>query len=93
MNTDTDIRHEENNKIHSSVISWLVQILVKESKNKLLESEVENEMLILHQDVLIINISFEVSILNSFETAPSWSSCQIQRRISGKRLATLLLAG
>ncbi|KAJ3162328.1 Axonemal dynein light chain domain-containing protein 1 [Geranomyces michiganensis] len=34
LNTDTDVRNEENMKLHTSIISWMVHLLVKAGKEK-----------------------------------------------------------
>ncbi|KAI8919300.1 hypothetical protein DFJ77DRAFT_482851 [Powellomyces hirtus] len=34
LNTDTDVRNEENMKLHTSIISWMVQLLIKAGKEK-----------------------------------------------------------
>ncbi|KAJ3141179.1 Axonemal dynein light chain domain-containing protein 1 [Geranomyces variabilis] len=34
LNTDTDVRNEENMKLHTSIISWMVHLLVKARKEK-----------------------------------------------------------
>ncbi|KAI8912817.1 hypothetical protein EDD86DRAFT_274457 [Gorgonomyces haynaldii] len=54
MNTDTDIRNEDNMKLHTSIVNWMVQLLVREGKPKTAE-ESENDFQILHNDLLAFN--------------------------------------
>ncbi|KAJ3033158.1 Axonemal dynein light chain domain-containing protein 1 [Rhizophlyctis rosea] len=58
LNTDTDIRNEENLKLHTSMISWMVHLLVKAGKEKPTDAW-DFEFHQLNQEL----ISFNVNIL------------------------------
>ncbi|KAI8925803.1 hypothetical protein BC831DRAFT_498169 [Entophlyctis helioformis] len=54
MNTDTDIRNEENLKLHTSMISWMVHLLVKGGKERAPESW-DHEFQLLNQELISFN--------------------------------------
>eukprot|EP00842_Homolaphlyctis_polyrhiza_P006814 jgi/Hompol1/721/HPOL_005391-RA len=56
MNTDTDIRNEDNMKLHTSMISWMVHLLVKGGKEKPSESW-DHEFQLLNQELISFNIN------------------------------------
>ncbi|KAJ3191210.1 Axonemal dynein light chain domain-containing protein 1 [Irineochytrium annulatum] len=56
LNTDTDIRNEENLKLHTSMVSWMVHLLVKGGKEKPSESW-DNEFLQLAQELISFNLN------------------------------------
>ncbi|EPZ33129.1 hypothetical protein O9G_004998 [Rozella allomycis CSF55] len=51
LNTDTDIRNDESMKLHNSIISWLVQFLVKNDK----PLEIDVDLQHLHQEIRVFN--------------------------------------
>ncbi|KAI9203094.1 uncharacterized protein BJ171DRAFT_558937 [Polychytrium aggregatum] len=56
LNTDTDIRNEENVKIHTSMISWMVHLLVKGGREKPSESW-DYEFHQLNQELIAFNMN------------------------------------
>ncbi|KAJ3332601.1 putative E3 ubiquitin-protein ligase [Blyttiomyces sp. JEL0837] len=56
MNTDTDIRNEENLKLHTSMISWMVHLLVKAGREKPTEAW-DQEFLQLNQELISFNMN------------------------------------
>ncbi|KAI9363349.1 hypothetical protein DFJ73DRAFT_788970 [Zopfochytrium polystomum] len=56
MNTDTDVRNEENLKLHNSMISWMVHILIKGGKERPSESW-DHELLQLQQELISFNMN------------------------------------
>ncbi|KAI8809992.1 hypothetical protein BJ742DRAFT_676408 [Cladochytrium replicatum] len=56
LNTDTDIRNEENLKLHTAMISWMVQLLVKGSKESPTELW-DHEFHQLHQELISNNMN------------------------------------
>ncbi|KAJ3086136.1 Axonemal dynein light chain domain-containing protein 1, partial [Quaeritorhiza haematococci] len=56
LNTDTDIRNEENLKLHTSIISWMVQLLVKGSKEQPTEAW-DHEFHQLNQELISFNMN------------------------------------
>jgi hypothetical protein len=53
LNADTDVRNEDNMKLHIAIVSWIVQLLVKETKGKFNDPTTASEYDILHADVFI----------------------------------------
>ncbi|KAJ3114491.1 Axonemal dynein light chain domain-containing protein 1 [Physocladia obscura] len=56
MNTDTDVRNEENHKLHTTMISWMVHLLVKSGREKPSESW-DHEFLQLTQEIMAFNMN------------------------------------
>ncbi|ORY40179.1 hypothetical protein BCR33DRAFT_754291 [Rhizoclosmatium globosum] len=56
MNTDTDVRNEENHKLHTIMISWMVHLLVKSGKEKPNETW-DHEFLQLTQEIMSFNMN------------------------------------
>lgn len=56
LTMDTDLRNEENIKLHTSMISWMVNLLVKGGKEKPNESW-DHEFLQLHQELIGFNLN------------------------------------
>ncbi|KAJ3031427.1 UNVERIFIED_CONTAM: Axonemal dynein light chain domain-containing protein 1 [Siphonaria sp. JEL0065] len=56
MNTDTDVRNEENHKLHTAMISWMVHLLVKSGKEKPTEAW-DHEFLQLTQEIMSFNMN------------------------------------
>ncbi|KAJ3122249.1 Axonemal dynein light chain domain-containing protein 1 [Nowakowskiella sp. JEL0407] len=56
LNTDTDLRNEENLKLHNLMTSWVVQLLVKGSKEPPTDAW-DHEFHQLHQEVISLNLN------------------------------------
>ncbi|KAJ3069417.1 Axonemal dynein light chain domain-containing protein 1 [Podochytrium sp. JEL0797] len=56
MNTDTDVRNEENHKLHTLMISWMVHLLVKSGKERPTEAW-DHEFLQLTQEIMSFNMN------------------------------------
>ncbi|KAJ3118918.1 Axonemal dynein light chain domain-containing protein 1 [Phlyctochytrium bullatum] len=56
LNTDTDLRNEENLKLHTSMLSWMVHLLVKGGKEKPNESW-DHDFHQLHQELISFNMN------------------------------------
>lgn len=56
LNTDTDMRTEENHKLHNSMINWMVQLLVKSGKETPTE-EWDQEFQQVNQELLSFNMN------------------------------------
>ncbi|KAI8854573.1 hypothetical protein BC829DRAFT_359696 [Chytridium lagenaria] len=56
LNTDTDLRNEENLKLHTSMISWMVNLLVKGGREKPNDSW-DHDFHQLHQELISFNIN------------------------------------
>ncbi|XJO76751.1 hypothetical protein BDV3_007238 [Batrachochytrium dendrobatidis] len=54
MNTDTDVRNEENTKLHTSMISWMVHLLIKGGREKPSETW-DHEFQQLNQELISFN--------------------------------------